>query len=185
MNPELPLAQTEPEWSPVANKVAYTQLRGAGTPDPDPVVYDVDAGTVFGFLIGNLASDESPTWAPDGSRVIWTRRAAGGEQDLFIRPANGTGTEQSVTKLGDGVAYATPASAARRQAGQAAPGAAPAPVPAPPAGSEPEDTRPDPGTAKSATRSSAWTCRTGRPSRRSAGSACRSRRAAPASTRAR
>src|ERR687897_612474 len=99
-------AQTEPDWSPVDDKIAYTQLRGT-PPDPDPEVFDISANT-FTPLTGSTASDLAPTWAPDGSRVIWTR-LENGHQDLFIRATDASGTADAITKLDDTRSYATPA----------------------------------------------------------------------------
>ncbi|HZB77680.1 MAG TPA: plastocyanin/azurin family copper-binding protein [Solirubrobacteraceae bacterium] len=99
-------AQTEPDWSPVDDKIAYTQLRGT-PPDPDPEVFDIGANT-FTPLTGSTASDLAPTWAPDGSRVIWTR-LENGHQDLFIRATDASGTADAITKLDDTRSYATPA----------------------------------------------------------------------------
>jgi hypothetical protein len=124
-------AQTEPDWSPVDDKIVYTQLRGT-PPDPDPVVYDISANT-FDPLTGSTASDLAPTWAPDGSRVIWSR-LENGRFDLYIRPANGSGNAEPITKLGDDRNYATPAWQPAPKTAKPRPVPPPPPPPPPPGG---------------------------------------------------
>ena len=145
---QFPLAQTEPDWSPAdANKIVYTQRRGSGAGDPDTQIFDVGTN-VATPLTGSGADDEAPTWAPDGSKVIWVHRE-NGDQDLVIRPASGGDVVRQITKVGDARLYATPAWQPAAKPAKARP-VPPPPPPPPPAGGEPEDTRPDPGTAPDA-----------------------------------
>jgi plastocyanin/dipeptidyl aminopeptidase/acylaminoacyl peptidase len=145
---QFPLAQTEPDWSPVdANKIVYTQRRGSGAGDPDVQIFDLGT-TVATPLTGNFADDEAPTWAPDGSKVIWQHRE-NGNQDLVIANTTGSDTVKQITKVGDARIYATPAWQPAAKPAKARP-VPPPPPPPPPAGGEPEDTRPDPGTAPDA-----------------------------------
>jgi Tol biopolymer transport system component len=60
------LWEIEPEWSPVANRVAYS--RGPSMGSLDVVVQDLDSGEVTTFGPGINVS-----WAPDGRRIVWTR----------------------------------------------------------------------------------------------------------------
>ena len=148
---QFPLAQTEPDWSPVADKIAYTQRRGSGAGDPDAQVFDLVKSASIP-LTGSGADDEAPTWAPDGSKVIWQHRE-NGSQDLVIRPADGSDVVRQITKTDDTRFYATPAWQPAPKAAKARPVPAPPPPPPPPpggGGGEPEDTRPDPGTAPDA-----------------------------------
>jgi plastocyanin/dipeptidyl aminopeptidase/acylaminoacyl peptidase len=142
---QFPLAQTEPDWSPVdANKIVYTQRRGSGAGDPDAQIFDMDAN-VATPLTGSVADDEAPTWSPDGTKVIWQRRE-NGNQDLVIRPATGGDVVRQITSVDDARHYATPAWQPAAKPAKARP-VPPPPPPPPGSGPEPEDTRPDPGTA--------------------------------------
>lgn len=145
---QFPLAQTEPDWSPVdANQIVYTQRRGSGAGDPDTQIFDIGTN-VATPLTGSTADDEAPTWAPDGSKVIWVHRE-NGNQDLVIRPATGGDVVRQITKVDDARVYATPAWQPAAKPAKARPVPPPPPPPPPPAGGggEPEDTRPDPGSA--------------------------------------
>jgi hypothetical protein len=145
---QFPLAQTEPDWSPVdANKIVYTQRRGSGAGDPDTQIFDVGTN-VATPLTASFADDEAPTWAPDGSKVIWQHRE-NGNLDLVIRPATAGDVVRQITKVGDARLYATPAWQPAAKPAKARP-VPPPPPPPPPAGGEPDDTRPDPGTAPDA-----------------------------------
>jgi plastocyanin len=146
---QFPLAQTEPDWSPVdANKIVYTQRRGSGAGDPDTQIFDIGTN-VATPLTGSGADDEAPTWAPDGSKVIWQHRE-NGNQDLVIRPATAGDVVRQVTRVDDARHYATPAWQPAAKPAMAGPVPPPPPPPPPGGGPEPEDTRPDPGTAPDA-----------------------------------
>ena len=55
---------------------------------------DVDRSTISRFT-DNPSNDVAPVWSPDGSRVIF-RSGRNGKFDLFVKPANGGGDEQSL-----------------------------------------------------------------------------------------
>jgi len=60
----------------------------------DVWIMDVDRSTISRFTV-NPANDVAPVWSPDGSRVIF-RSGRNGTFDLFVKPANGGGDEQSL-----------------------------------------------------------------------------------------
>ncbi|RPJ84046.1 MAG: peptidase S41, partial [Acidobacteria bacterium] len=70
-------------------------------------VYSLPAehGPVVNLTRSSGVAERSPRWSPDGKTIAyWTDRS--GEYELAIRPADGTGAEQVVTKLGRGFRYA-------------------------------------------------------------------------------
>jgi len=61
-------------------------------------------GVVTDLTPGSSAASRFPAWAPDGKNVAyWSDRS--GEYELYLRPADGTGTERKVTSLGPGFRY--------------------------------------------------------------------------------
>ncbi len=173
--------QASPTRSCAARR--WTRTRSSSTSTTDEVT---------GFLTGNGADDETPTWSPDGTQVIWTRDLDGRRQATCSsgRPT-AAGSSSAITNVADGRGYATPAWQ-------------PAPKPAkprprclaPPAGRwrrhtparrrAETDTRPDPGVARRARRlPRARPAAPSRASGRSSAWASPSPRAASASRRAR
>ncbi|MCL4819664.1 MAG: protein kinase [Vicinamibacteria bacterium] len=62
-------------------------------------VYDFERQTLT--PIGtNDASSQSPVWTPDGSRVIY-RATRNGLRNIYWRPADGSGTEEPLTRKAD------------------------------------------------------------------------------------
>ena len=54
-------------------------------------------GQTLTTLNRHPAQDLSPLWTPDSRRIIWTTTRAGGNPNLFVQPADGTGTPQRLT----------------------------------------------------------------------------------------
>ncbi|MFB3853729.1 MAG: PDZ domain-containing protein [Vicinamibacterales bacterium] len=72
-------------------------------------VYSLPAehGPVVNLTRSSGVAERYPRWSPDGKTIAyWTDRS--GEYELALRPADGSGGEQMVTKLGPGFRY-TPA----------------------------------------------------------------------------
>lgn len=84
--------------SPAGRRAAF-EARGE--------VFSVPAehGPVQNLTRSAGAAERSPRWSPDGKTIAyWTDR--GGEYQLALRPADGSGSEQLVTTLGPGFRYA-------------------------------------------------------------------------------
>ena len=50
------------------------------------------------------AAERYPAWSPDGKHIAYMSDATG-EYELYIRPADGTGGEERLTSLGEGLRY--------------------------------------------------------------------------------
>jgi TolB protein len=77
--------QVEPDWSPDGRKIAFASRR-AGTFD----IYVMDAdGTGTKQLTSGQATDNHPTFSPDGKRIAFERAG-----DIFVMSADGTGVHK-------------------------------------------------------------------------------------------
>jgi tricorn protease len=62
-------------------------------------------GPVMNVTRSSGIAERYPRWSPDGKTLaFWSDRS--GEYELVLRPADGSGAEQTVTKLGPGFRYA-------------------------------------------------------------------------------
>jgi serine/threonine-protein kinase len=59
-------------------------------------IWDLNRRTLT-TLNRHPAQDLSPLWTPDSRRIIWTTTRAGGNPNLFVQSADGTGTPQRLT----------------------------------------------------------------------------------------
>lgn len=87
----------EPDISP-SGKRAVFEARGE--------VFTVPAehGVVRNLTHSSGVAERSPSWSPDGKTVAFFSDRSG-EYELTIRPADGSGAEESLTKLGPGFRY--------------------------------------------------------------------------------
>jgi len=61
-------------------------------------------GVVRNLTRSSGVAERSPAWSPDGKEVAyWSDRS--GEYELTVRPADGSGKEETLTKLGPGFRY--------------------------------------------------------------------------------
>ena len=61
-------------------------------------------GPVLNLTRSSGSAERYPRWSPDGKTLAyWSDRS--GEYELMLRPADGTGTEKTVTTLGPGYRY--------------------------------------------------------------------------------
>jgi Tol biopolymer transport system component len=75
--------------SPDERKVAYH--RHDGRPDGDVWVIDLARGTGERFTL--RAENLSPLWSPDGTRIVYASNRDSGVNNLWIKPANGSGSD--------------------------------------------------------------------------------------------
>ncbi|HLH53871.1 MAG TPA: PDZ domain-containing protein [Verrucomicrobiae bacterium] len=90
-------AVREPDISP-SGKRAVFEARGE--------IFTVPAehGVVRNLTHTPGAAERTPSWSPDGKTLAYFSDRSG-EYELTIRPADGTGKEESLTKLGPGFRY--------------------------------------------------------------------------------
>jgi serine/threonine protein kinase len=92
---------------------AYMHFRLA--PDEKRIAYDVGNNDVWVLdsvrgvpsrLTFDSATDNLPMWSPDGQRIVWPSHRSGAF-DLYIKAANGTGSEELLIKMGTPTGWAT------------------------------------------------------------------------------
>ncbi len=101
LRPRTEKADTLITWSGVSptGQRAVFEARG------DVLTAPAEYGAVMNLTRSSGVADRYPRWSPDGTSVAyWSDRS--GEYQLTIRPADGTGAERTVTKLGAGFRYA-------------------------------------------------------------------------------
>jgi len=61
-------------------------------------------GPVYNLTRTSGVAERSPAWSPDGKTIAYFSDASG-EYELWVRPADGTGTPRKVTDMGPGFRY--------------------------------------------------------------------------------
>ena len=70
----------------------------------DVFTVPAEFGPVLNLTRSSGSAERYPRWSPDGKTLAyWSDRS--GEYELVVRPADGTGTEKTVTTLGPGYRY--------------------------------------------------------------------------------
>jgi serine/threonine protein kinase/Tol biopolymer transport system component len=82
-----------PAISPDGSRVAVAL---GPTPSRDIWILDVARGTSTRFTF-DPASDDNPAWTPDGKNIAFSSNR-GGQLDLYIKPADGSGEEKLLLK---------------------------------------------------------------------------------------
>jgi tricorn protease len=83
--------------SPTGKRAVF-QARG------DVFTVPAEHGPVLNLTRSSGSAERYPRWSPDGKTLAyWSDRS--GEYELVLRPADGTGTEKTVTTLGPGYRY--------------------------------------------------------------------------------
>ena len=94
---EFPGSQFQPSWSPDATMIAYTSDQGG---DNDIWVMNADGSNPRNLTTGVLftggriltdGKEEQPAWSPDGSRIVYVSDRNGGDNDIWVMNADGTG----------------------------------------------------------------------------------------------
>ena len=84
--------------------ISPTGKRGVFAARGELFTVPVEHGPVMNLTRSSGVAERYPSWSPDGSLVAyWSDRT--GEYQLTVRPADGTGAERTLTKLGPGFRY--------------------------------------------------------------------------------
>jgi TolB protein len=88
-----------PSWSPDGRRIVYCCRKGDPEREGGPRTFEICVmnadGTGQRRLTNNTIGDLTPTWSPDGSKIVFHRRVGGrGQFQLFMINANGTGERQ-------------------------------------------------------------------------------------------
>jgi len=85
-------------WISPTGKRATFEARG------DVFTVPAEHGPIRNLTASSGVAERYPTWSPDGKWVAyWSDRS--GEYELTIRPADGSGSEQKLTSMGEGFRY--------------------------------------------------------------------------------
>jgi serine/threonine-protein kinase len=80
-----------PAFSPDGRRLAVVEQRND---DVDIWIYDLERGTRTRFTFGE-GPETAPEWSPDGRQIYYFHAA---KDSIFVRPADGTGSEQALVK---------------------------------------------------------------------------------------
>ncbi len=100
LSPRLFLA---PRFSPDGKRIAFSVGSGNGG-DDDVWTYDLAGGNLTRLTFGG--SGLAPVWSPDGKRIAYGSVRGGGE-GIFVKPADGSGREESLDTILRGAEYPT------------------------------------------------------------------------------
>ena len=90
-------SQFQPSWSPVGTRIAYASDQDG---DNDIWVMNADGTGHRNLTTGNITVDgrsladskeEQPAWSPDGTRIVYVSDRGGGDNDIWVMNADGTG----------------------------------------------------------------------------------------------
>jgi TolB protein len=87
--------EKDPTMSPDGRFVAYTSNPGANR---DVFLLDVNTGDVT-RLTNAPGGDETPSWSPDGTKIVFSSERAGGTPHIFVMNADGSGVKQLTSGL--------------------------------------------------------------------------------------
>ena len=78
-----------PHWSPDSSRIAFTCFQPvSGVTSAQICMYSTDLGKVVSFA-RYRGTNNSPTWSPDGSQVMFSSSMQGGDPALYVSDASG------------------------------------------------------------------------------------------------
>jgi len=86
-----------PALSPDGTKIAIRRRDGDGS-NIDVWVIEPARGTTTRFTF-DPGDDSNPVWSPDGSKIAWSG-VRGGKEAIWVKTANGAGSEETVADAG-------------------------------------------------------------------------------------
>lgn len=103
------LSTLRPRVAAVADLIGNAAIAPAGEralfeARGDVFTLPAEHGPTRNLSASSGVAERTPVWSPDGKQVAyWSDRS--GEYELYLRPADGSGTERKVTSLGAGFRY--------------------------------------------------------------------------------
>jgi len=91
-----------PDWSPDGKQIVYEFCASpckpsGGAQDYNPNIYKVDVGTgVNDPIVTGPYNDSYPVFSPGGGKIVYSSDRDG-DEELYIKNADGTGTLQRLT----------------------------------------------------------------------------------------
>lgn len=87
-------------WSPKSDKIVFTSQLNNMTP-PDIYLLDIASNTFSNLSNSPDYSDQSPSWLPDGSKVIFTSSMEDGQTNIYIVNIDGSGLARITNATND------------------------------------------------------------------------------------
>ena len=101
LSPRLFLA---PRFSPDGKSLAFSVGSGNGG-DDDVWTYDIAANILTRLTFGNAGL--GPVWSPDGKRIAYGSVRGGGQEGVWVKPADGSGREEVIDRIPGGAEFPT------------------------------------------------------------------------------
>ena len=84
-------------FSPDGRRLAYTAAPDQEFQKSDIWIEEITRGVITRFTFDSSGS-EMPVWSPDGAQIAYGAVRKSGHHDIYIKPSNGTGAEQSLVE---------------------------------------------------------------------------------------
>ncbi len=88
--------RARPRFSPDGRIIAFEHQTSRGG-ETDIHTFDLVTGTNTRITFDG--DNDDPVWSPDGRRIVFSKGTKGNGEDLFVKPADNSGPEQSVLTL--------------------------------------------------------------------------------------